>query len=81
MNEANQWILGRLELSAQQIAKFSLMVSTELRAVERQVENVDGTLAFGINQSHFEIAAVLRERGRDLIKQAGMILRCDFHQG
>ena len=35
------------------------MVGAEFGAVEREIENVDGALAFGVDQGYLEIAAVL----------------------
>ena len=72
--------LKGLKLSQEEIAKLALVIGAELGAIEGQVKNVDGALALGINEGHFEIAAVLRENRGDLVEQARVILGGYFHQ-
>ena len=52
----------------------------ELLALPGKVEDIDGLVAFRVDQRDFDVTSQVRQRGADLVEQSGMILRNNFEQ-
>ena len=61
--------------------QFVLLVGRELRAILGDVKNVGGGSALGIDQADFDIEVVFRERGADVVEEAGAVQRDDLDDG
>src|SRR6266403_5373939 len=68
------------ERGFQNFAQEFLFLRGELSALCRQIENVDGFLAFGVDQSHVNVAALAGQRGTYFIQESGPVLGDHFHQ-
>ena len=58
-----------------------LLFRIQFAAVGGDVEDVDGFVRFGVDQDHFDVAAVGGDRGRQVVEQAGAVLGHDLDQG
>src|SRR5215831_13941222 len=64
------------ERTLQNLAQDILFARIELVALRREVEDVDGLLAFGIDECNLDIAVKPRQSRAHVVEKAGAIL-CD----
>src|SRR5579863_5792208 len=59
---------------------LQLLPRVKLGAPRSQIEDVDHSLPFRIDQRHFDVAAELGQSGADLVKQAGPVVGDELQQ-
>src|SRR5262245_27534415 len=68
------------ERALQNLAQDILFARIELVALRREVEDVDGLLAFSIDERNLDIAVKPRQSRAHVVEKAGAILRDNFEQ-
>src|SRR5262245_41878564 len=64
----------------QRLTEPSLLFVRELLAVAGDIEDVDRLMRLRVDQDHLDIASVIGDSCREVVEQAGTVLRHDFDQ-
>src|ERR1022692_2495229 len=72
--------LQTLQLIQQRLLHFFLVLGSQLFSPGRQIERIDRHLTFGIDQSDFDIALLMRQARTDPVQQPRPVLRNHLQQ-